>query len=114
MIRPTHPCPETAATIRGNPFSRSHTTMIRPLSCICVLVGAALTVAAASDPPAPGPQNEPVNSRAQEPSPRAKQDRTHEESNETIEKSNETIPQPGRIQYSYPLKADDERHRRVA
>jgi starvation-inducible DNA-binding protein len=88
--------------------------MIRPLSCICVLVGAALTVAAASDTPAPGPQNEPVNSRAQEPSPRAKQDRTHEESNETIEKSNETIPQPGRIQYSYPLKGDDERRKSVA
>ena len=84
--------------------------MIRSLLCICVLVGAALTVATASDTPAPAPQNEGVNLRArdtaQDPAPRAEQDRTHEE-------SNETIPQPKRIEYSYPLKGDDERRKSV-
>jgi starvation-inducible DNA-binding protein len=84
--------------------------MKRSLSCICVLVGAALTVAAASDTPAPGPQSEEVNLRAQdtaqEPAPRAEQDRTHE-------KSNETIPQPKRVEYSYPLKGDDERRKSI-
>jgi starvation-inducible DNA-binding protein len=91
--------------------------MMRPLSCICVLVGASLTVAAGSDTPAPGPQNEAVNSRAQNPaqgpSPRAKLDRTQEESSETIEESNQTIDQPMRIKYSYPLKGDDERRKSV-
>ena len=84
--------------------------MIRSLSCIYVLVGAVLTVAAGSDTPAPGPQNKEVNSRAQdtaqEPAPRAEQDQTHEV-------SNETIPQPKRIEYSYPLEGDDERRKSV-
>jgi starvation-inducible DNA-binding protein len=84
--------------------------MIRSLSCTCVLVGAALTFAAGSDTPAPGPQKQEVNSRvrdtAQEPSPGPTQDRTDEE-------SNETITQPGRIAYSYPLKGDDERRKSV-
>jgi starvation-inducible DNA-binding protein len=84
--------------------------MIRSLFWICVLVGAALTVAAGSDTPAPGPQNEEGNLRAQdtaqEPAPRAKQDQTHEE-------SNETTPQPKRIEYSYPLKGDPERRKSV-
>ena len=79
--------------------------MIRSVFCICVLAGAALTVAAGSDTPAPGPQNEEVKLRAQdtaqEPAPRAKQDQTREE-------SKETISQPGRIEYSYPLKGDTE------
>ena len=40
MMRPTHPCSSTAATIRGNPFSQgTHTIMTRFLTCICVLVG---------------------------------------------------------------------------
>src|SRR4051812_13670682 len=84
--------------------------MIRPLSCICVLVGAALTVAAASDTPAPVPQNQEVNLRdqdtAQEPAPDPNPDPTDEV-------SNETIPQPGRIGYSYPLEGDDERRKSV-
>jgi starvation-inducible DNA-binding protein len=85
--------------------------MIRSPSCICVLVGAVLTVATASDPPAPGPQIEEVSLKAQatarEPAPRPEEDRTHEV-------SNETIPQPKRIEYSYPLKGDDERRKSVA
>jgi hypothetical protein len=75
--------------------------MVRSLFCTCVLVGAALTVAAGSSTPAPGPQDEGINLRAQdtaqEPTPRAKRDHTHEE-------SNETITQSGRTEYSYPLK----------
>jgi starvation-inducible DNA-binding protein len=81
-------------------------------------VGAALTVAAGAETPAPGPQNKEVNLRAQdpakEPSPRAKPDRTPEESTEPIEESNQTIDQPMRIKYSYPLKGDGERRRSVA
>jgi starvation-inducible DNA-binding protein len=111
MIRPTHPCSKTVATIRGNPFSRwTYTIMTRFLSGICILVGAALTVAAGAATPAPGPQNEEVKLRAQdtaqEPAPPAKQDPTHEE-------SNETIPQSGRVEYSYPLKGDQERRKSV-
>jgi starvation-inducible DNA-binding protein len=84
--------------------------MTRFLTCICVLVGTALTVAAGSDTPAPGPQNEEVKLKdhetAQGPSPDPKQDPTHEV-------SNETMTQPGRIQYSYPLEGDDERRKSV-
>jgi hypothetical protein len=40
------------------------------------------------------------------PSPHAKQSRTREE-------SKETISQPGRIEYSYPLKGDEERRKSV-
>jgi starvation-inducible DNA-binding protein len=109
LTRPAQACPSTTATIRGNPFVQGiHTIMIRSLSC--VLVGAALTVAATSDSPAPGPQTKEGNPRAretgQEPSPGPKEDPPHEV-------SNETIPQPGRIQYSYPLKGDDERRESV-
>jgi starvation-inducible DNA-binding protein len=80
------------------------------LSLTGVLVGAALTIAAGSDTPAPGPQNVEVKLKAQdtaqEPSPRVEQDRTHDE-------SNETILQPKRIEYSYPLKGDSERRKSV-
>jgi starvation-inducible DNA-binding protein len=84
--------------------------MTRFLTCTCVLVGAALTVAAGAATPATVPQQEEVKLRAQdtaqEPAPRAKQDPTHVE-------SNETIPQPGRVEYSYPLKDDQERRKSV-
>jgi starvation-inducible DNA-binding protein len=84
--------------------------MNRVLSFTGVLVGAALTVAAGSDPPAPGPQNADVSlsaqDTAQEPSPRVEQVRAQDE-------SNETILQPKRIEYSYPLKGDSERHKSV-
>jgi starvation-inducible DNA-binding protein len=105
------PLLDGAATLRGNPFSQgTHTIMMRFLSCTCVLVGVALTIPAASDPRSPGPQNEEVKLKAQdtaqEPAPPAKQDPTHEE-------SNETIPQPGRVEFSYPLKGDQERRKSV-
>ena len=84
--------------------------MNRFLSLTGVPIGAALTVAAGSDTPAPGPQNVEVKLRAQdtlqEPSPRVEQDRTQNE-------SNETILQPKRIEYSYPLKGDAERRKSI-
>jgi hypothetical protein len=84
--------------------------MIRFLSLAGVPIGAALTVAAGSDTPAAGPQNVEVklkaNDTVQEPLPRVEQDRTHDE-------SNETILQPKRIEYSYPLKGDEERGKSI-
>jgi DNA-binding ferritin-like protein len=59
----------------------------------------------------PGPHHLPA--KPQEPSPRAKPERTQDESGETIEESNQTLDQPPRIQYSYPLKGDDERRKSV-
>jgi starvation-inducible DNA-binding protein len=58
-----------------------------------------------------GPHHLPA--KPQEPSPRAKPERTQDESGETIEESNQTLDQPPRIQYSYPLKGDDERRKSV-
>ena len=48
-----------------NPFSQgTHTIMTRFLTCICVLVGTALTVAAGSDTPSPEPQHGEAKSQA--------------------------------------------------
>jgi DNA-binding ferritin-like protein len=84
--------------------------MLRSLSGICVLVGAALTVAAGSDTPAHGPQNEEAKLKAQHPapipSPHAIRSRTREE-------GKVTTSQPGRIESSYPLKGDAERRQSV-
>jgi DNA-binding ferritin-like protein len=84
--------------------------MIRSLSCICVLVGVVLTVAAGSDGPAPGPQHHEVKSRDQNAvqgtAPRDKPDATHEE-------SNPRVIQPPRVEYSYPLEGDKERGKSV-
>jgi starvation-inducible DNA-binding protein len=84
--------------------------MSRFLSLTGALVLAALAVAARSDSPAPGPQHEEVKLRAQNtvqgPAPRDKPDPTHEE-------SNQTITQPPRVEYSYPLKGDQERRKSV-
>ena len=84
--------------------------MIRSLACICALVGAALTVAAGSDTPAPGPQNEEVKAKAQD---TARESPPVPKQDPTPEVSNETMTQPGRIQYSYPLEGDDERRKSV-
>jgi hypothetical protein len=82
--------------------------MIR--TSICVLVGVVLTVAVESEAPTLGTQKEEVKLRAQHhvpvPSPHAKQSLTREE-------SKETIPQPGRIEYRYPLKGDEERGKSI-
>ena len=91
--------------------------MIRPVSCVWLVVGAALTAAAGSDTPAPRPRSEaaPLKGQApaQEPPPRAKQDRTKGDRNEPVEEGNVTLGQPVRIKYSYPLKGDEERRRSV-
>ena len=82
--------------------------MIR--SVICALVGVVLTVAVGSEAPTSGTQKEEVKLRAQHPvpvpSPHANQSRTREE-------SKETISQPGRIEYGYPLKGDEERGKSI-
>ena len=51
--------------------------------------------------------------RAQGPAPSARPDPTQEQSDEALEEGNQTLNQPPRIQYSYPLKGDDERRRGV-
>jgi starvation-inducible DNA-binding protein len=84
--------------------------MNRLLCFTGVLVGAALTAAAGSDTPAPGPQKVEVTLKAdnpvQEPSPSVEKDRNYDE-------SNETLPQPQRIEYSYPLQGDSERRKSI-
>ncbi len=127
MMRRSHPFSSTATTFRGNPFSQgTHTIMTRFLTCICVLVGTALTVAAGSDTPAPAPQHGEAKSApapqhgeaksqpqkaAQAPSPHAfslprKPQRINGE------KTGFAL-QPMRIEYSYPLKGDQERSKSV-
>jgi len=89
--------------------------MTRFLSRTCVLVGAALTLAAGSDAPAPGPQQGKANAEpdgatgALSPHaivPHGKPQRTNYE-------SSGKPSQPGRIEYSYPLKGDQERNKSV-
>ena len=116
MMRPSHPCSSTAATLRGNPFSQgTHTIMTRFLTCICVLVGTALTVAAGSDTPAPEPQHGEAKSQAQNaaqaPSPHAFS--PHGQPQRTDGERSGLAPQPGRVEYSYPLKGDQERSKSV-
>jgi starvation-inducible DNA-binding protein len=89
--------------------------MTRFLTCICVLVGTALTVAAGSDTPAPGPQRGEAKSQAPNPaqapsphaffSPRKPQRINGDRSGFSL--------QPGRIEYSYPLEGDQERTKSV-
>jgi hypothetical protein len=89
--------------------------MIRSLSCTCILVGAALTIAAASNTPGDGPQNEKANlqpqNATQPPSPHAIF--PHGNPQRTNEERRGMAPQPGRIEYSYPLKGDQERSKSV-
>jgi starvation-inducible DNA-binding protein len=82
--------------------------MIR--SCICVLVGVVLTIAAGSATPAPGAQDEGVESKAQHPAPVPS---PHAIQGRARELSKGTISQPGRIDYSYPLNSDAERRKSV-
>jgi starvation-inducible DNA-binding protein len=98
--------------------------MTRFLACLCVLVGVALTVAAGSDPPAKAPQNgeakkAPQNGEAksqpqkatQVPSPHAFS--TPRKPQRISGESNGFALQPGRVEYSYPLKGDTERSKSV-
>jgi starvation-inducible DNA-binding protein len=84
--------------------------MSRFLSLTGVLVLAAVTVADESGSRAPGQQEAEVKLKAQDPtpipSPHARPAGTHS-------KNNATMGQPGRVEYSYPLKDDEERRKSV-
>ena len=89
--------------------------MIRFLSCICVLVGTALTVAAGSNTPGDGPQHGEANlqpqNATQPPSPHAFS--PHGQPQRMNEERRGFVTQPGRVEYSYPLKGDQERSKSV-
>jgi DNA-binding ferritin-like protein len=89
--------------------------MTRFLTCICVLVGTALTLAAGSDTPTPAPQHGEAKSQpqqaAQPPSPHGFA-RPRQPQRIGGEKGGFAL-QPGRVEYSYPLKGDQERSKSV-
>jgi starvation-inducible DNA-binding protein len=89
--------------------------MTRFLTCICVLVGTALTVAAGSDTPSPEPQQAEAKSQAQNtaqaPSPPAFS--PHGQPQRPNAERRGPASQPGRVEYSYPLKGDQERGKSV-
>jgi starvation-inducible DNA-binding protein len=89
--------------------------MTRFLTCICVLVGTALTVAAGSDTPSPEPQHGEAKSQAQNtaqaPSPQVFS--PHGQPQRTNAERGGFAAQPGRIEYSYPLEGDQERSKSV-
>ena len=89
--------------------------MIRSLSCTGILVGVALTVAAASNTPGDAPEDEKANSQPQNatqaPSPHA--NFLHGNPQRTNPERRGMASQPGRIEYSYPLKGDQERSKSV-
>jgi starvation-inducible DNA-binding protein len=89
--------------------------MIRFLSCICVLVGVALTVAARSATPAPAPQQGEAHpqppSAPLAPSPHAFS--PHGQPQRINGERSGFALQPGRIENSYPLKGDQERGKSV-
>jgi starvation-inducible DNA-binding protein len=87
--------------------------MIR--SCICVLAGIVLTIAAASVTPAPGAQDEAVTPKAQQPAPVPSPHAfsPHGTPSRPREQIKGSLPQPGRIDYSYPLNGDAERGQSV-
>jgi starvation-inducible DNA-binding protein len=89
--------------------------MIRSLSCIVVLLGLALTVAAGSDTPAPGAQNEEVPSKAEQPAPVPSPlpFTPHAMPTRPREPIKGSLSQPGRIDYSYPLNGDAERRQSI-
>jgi starvation-inducible DNA-binding protein len=89
--------------------------MTRFLTCICVLVGTALTVAAGSGTPSPEPRHEEAKSQAQNtaqaPAPHAFS--PHGQPQRTNAERRSLASQPGRVEYSYPLKGDPERSKSV-
>ena len=89
--------------------------MTRFVNSICVLVGTVLTVAAGSDTPSPEPQqgdarSQPQNA-AQAPSPQPFSPHGLPQ----LTKADGRVPasQPGRVEYSYPLKDDQARSKSV-
>ena len=89
--------------------------MTRFLTCICVFAGTALAFAAGSDTPSPEPQHEEAESQAQKPAraPSPPAFSPHEQAQRTNAVRRGLALQPGRIEYSYPLKGDEERSRSV-
>jgi starvation-inducible DNA-binding protein len=89
--------------------------MTRFLTCICVLVGTALTIAAGSDTPAPEPQHGETKSQARNPAqaPATHALSPHGQPQRTNAERRGLAAQPGRIEYSYPLKDDQERSKSV-
>ncbi len=110
-MRPTRPRTSMTATIRRNPFSQgTQSIMSRFLSLTAVLVLAALAVAAAQDSPAPADKKADVTTKAQ---PGAPIFSPHGMPARTGVERDQTKRQPGRIEYSYPLKGDQERGKSV-
>jgi starvation-inducible DNA-binding protein len=88
--------------------------MTRLLTCTCVLVGAALTVATGSDSPPPGPQQGDAKSpphKAQEPTPPVFS--PHAQPRRTNAERDGLASQPARVEYSYPLEGTEVRGKSV-
>ena len=84
--------------------------MSRFLPLASVLVLATLAVAGGQDSPAPGQQKGEAKSKAPQPAPIPS---PHAGQVRTGVASDETKRQPGRVEYSYPLKGDEERRKSV-
>jgi starvation-inducible DNA-binding protein len=89
--------------------------MTRFLTCICVLVGTSLIVAAGSVTPSPEPQHGEPKSQAQNPAqaPAPHAVSPHGQPQPTNAERRGPGSQPGRVEYSYPLKGDQERGKSV-
>ena len=116
MMRPSHPGSLTTATLCNNPFSKGiHTIMIRFLLCIGAIAGTALAIAAGSDTPSPEPKPGEAKSQAQNPAqaPAPQVFSPHGQPSRPIVDRRGLPLQPARIEYSYPLKGDEERSKSI-
>jgi starvation-inducible DNA-binding protein len=84
-----------------------------PATFACALAVGTLLLLSPGSAQVLGPHHLPMQPEKPLPRTKPKPDRTQEESDEMIEESNQTLDQPARIQYSYPLKGDDERRKIV-
>jgi starvation-inducible DNA-binding protein len=84
--------------------------MERFLACTCVLVATAVAVASGPDPQTSVAQGDPAIVKAGDP---AQEDASRRKQGEAVGESNMTLPQPKRIEQSYPLKSDEDRHKSV-
>jgi DNA-binding ferritin-like protein len=110
-MRPTRPRTSTTATIRRNSFSQgTQSIMSRFFPLAGGLLVAALIAAGAHDSPARKDQKAEVKSRAQPPAPIFS---PHGIPVRTRAEGDKTQLQPGRVEYSYPLKSDEERRKSV-
>ncbi|HWE36472.1 MAG TPA: DNA starvation/stationary phase protection protein [Isosphaeraceae bacterium] len=89
--------------------------MMRSLSCLCILAGAVLAVAAGPQAPSPEPQQGEAKSQpkdaAQAPPPQAFS--PHGQPPRTDAERRGLAAQPARVEYSYPLKDDEARSKSV-